>query len=380
MHTSVPSPHHSSNANRNRSGATIALVVILLPVLFAISALAINVAYIESANTEIQIATDAAVRAAGRTYALTGDQDASLVAAQEAAARNPIGDYVLPISAGDLDFGVSDRDDVDSAYQFTNSGSGNSVRLTTRALSSGAVAGMPTVFPFFGDSFVIRPERTAICTQGVIDIALVVDRSGSMAYSADEVAVYPPAPASAPADWDFGDPVPPNARWIDLIASVQAFIDELDASPQTELLSLSTYNNSSATPTKLGDNYADVVAALNTISMNFEAGGTNIGQGMYEALAAVNDSTHGRDHASKVVLLMTDGVHNYGTHPKSAAYSLANSGVTLFAITFSDEADQATMQDVAEMCGGEHFHAINAAQLKEAFQKIARRLPTLITQ
>lgn len=52
-----------------------------------------------------------------------------------------------------------------------------------------------------------------------------------------KISMDPPDPSSAPAGWDFGDPVPPNARWLDLIAAVQVFNNELTASPQEELLS-----------------------------------------------------------------------------------------------------------------------------------------------
>ena len=363
-----------------RTGATMILVVILLPALFALSALAINLAYIESANTEIQVAADAAVRSAGRTYAQTGDENQALLAAQEAAARNPIGEFVLPITAMDLDFGTSVRNSPTDPYTFTPTGSGNAVRLVTRTLSSGNGPTLETIFPFFGSGFTIRTERTAVSTQGVIDIALIVDRSGSMAYAADEIAAYPPAPLAAQAGWDFGDPVPPNARWLDLIASVQVFINELENSPQEDFLSLSVYNTQSASPQKLTSQYSDIINKLGQISAQFDAGGTNIGQGIYEGLAAVTNENDSRPHASKVIILMTDGVHNYGTNPLSAANSVADAGVVLFTITFSDEADQATMQQVAEKCGGEHFHAVTAVQLQQAFQEIGRSLPTLLTK
>ena len=49
-------------------------------------------------------------------------------------------------------------------------------------------------------------------------------------------------PASAPSGWDFGDPVPPNARWLDLMGAVQTFIGQLKVSPGEELLGLATYN------------------------------------------------------------------------------------------------------------------------------------------
>lgn len=358
------------------------LIVILLPALFALSALAINIAYMEAANTEIQIAADAAVRAAGRTYALTGDKSLALADAREAAARNPIGTYVLPIAAGDLEFGVSTRTDQVSGYEFTSSGAGkgNSVRLSTNSLSSGSAAGIDPVFPFFGSGFKIRPLRTATSTQGVIDIALVVDRSGSMAYASDELADYPPAPANAPPGWDFDDPCPPGARWLDLIAAVKTFRDELDQSPQEELLALSTYNHESATPVKLSTDYQVVIDELVSISTNFSAGGTAVGRGIHEGIGAVFDPNQSRDFASKVIVVMTDGVHNYGSSPYGAAETCANRGVTLFTVTFSDEADQALMQDLAERSGGQHFHAVTAAQLKQAFQDIARSLPTLLTQ
>ncbi|KAA1259112.1 von Willebrand factor type A domain protein [Rubripirellula obstinata] len=358
-----------------------ALIVILLPAVFALSAFAINIAHIESANTEVQIAADSAVRAASRAYAITGDEGLALAAAKDAASRNPIGDFVLPLTASDLEFGVSIRDNASSAYQFSpsNDGSGNSVRLVTHTLAN-SNSGLEPLFPFFGAGMTIRPLRTAVSTQGVIDVALVVDRSGSMAYSADEVAQYPPLPAAAPIGWDFGDPVPADARWLDLIAAVNTFNTELNESPQTELLSLSTYNHESVTNQKLTEDYSLVTAELNQISMQFDAGGTSIGRGMLEGLAAVNDHSLSRPHASKVMVLMTDGVQNYGNTPDSASWALANSGVTLFTVTFSDEADQTTMERIAERCGGQHFHAVTAQQLQDAFRDIASRLPTLITQ
>lgn len=354
-------------------------VVVLLPALFALAALAINIAQMESANTEVQVAVDAAVRAAGKTHMLTGDHEATLAAAQEAAAKNPIGDFILPISAGDLEYGVSVRSSENDPYVFTVGPNGNAVRLTTNTLNTSGV-GIDPVFPFFGSSFLIQPLRTAISTQGVIDVALVIDRSGSMAYSSSEVAVYPPNPASAPADWVFGDPVPPNARWLDLMGAVQTFIGQLNVSPSEELLALTVYNHESSKEVSLTTDYQQVVDRLTAYSLNFDSGGTNIGGGMYEGLYAVTESGLTRPHASRVIILMTDGVHNYGTSPTTADNSVANAGVTLFAITFSDEADQDLMQEVAEKCGGEHFHAIDGEQLKEAFKEIARRLPTLLTK
>ncbi len=365
----------------SRRGATMVLVAILLPALFALAALAINIAHMETISTEIQIAADAAARAAGRAYADTGDQAEALKAAQRAATENKIGDYVVPITASDLEFGVSTRASENAPYVFNATGSGNSVRLTTRTLSSGAGHALTPVFPFFGSTFEIRPERSAISTQGDTDVMLVVDRSGSMAYSSSEFAIYPPAPAAAPAGWDFGDRCPPNARWLDLIAAVNTFTQELSASPQDERLGLVTYNHEAEISVPLGTDYeTSLPAELLDISMAFEAGGTNIGGGMIKGLAGVTDASFSRPHAAKVVVVMTDGVHNFGTSPTKAVRDLADDAVMVFTITFSDEADQSQMQEVAKNGGGRHFHAITAEQLRDAFREIARSLPTILTK
>ena len=364
---------------QRRTGATMVSVAILLPAAFALAAFAINIAHMESVNTEVQIAADAAVRAASREYLLTADKNKSLAAAQDLAARNPVGDFVVPITLGDLDFGISDRASPSSKFVFTNTGSGNSVRLTTRTMATTG-AGIDPVFPFFGSAFKIRPERSAISTQGVIDIALVVDRSGSMAYSSTEVAAYPPVPSAAPAGWDFGDPVPPQARWLDLIASAQVFINELNDSPTQEQLSLTIYDEAATNLLDLSDNYTPVKDELVKISASYDMGGTNIGDGMLAGRAALLDPAYSRKQASRVIVLMTDGVHNYGKNPLSAANQVSNSGITLFAITFSDEADEALMQQVAEKCGGQHYHAVTLAELKDAFRQIARSMPTLLTK
>lgn len=366
--------------SKQRRGATMVLIVIMLPALFALAAFAVNVAYMEAVNTEIQIATDAATRAAGRTYATTGDQDAALLAAQEAVSRNPLGNYVVPITASDLEFGVSSRGSAGEPYVFSPSGSGNSVRLTTTTLASGSGPAIQPVFPFFGNSFELRPLKSAISTQGVIDLALIVNMSGSMAYSANEVAEYPPAPAAAPVGWDFGDPVPPNARWLDLIAAVQVFNNELNTSPQEELLSLVLYDHESSCVQELTNDYTKITDRLAQESNKFEAGGTNIGSGIYSGKWSLINSSKARDFAAKVSVVMTDGVHNYGSNPVWAAKRSADEGIMVFTITFSDEADQGLMQQVATEGAGEHFHAVTSAQLQQAFQDIARRLPTLLTK
>ncbi len=77
---------------------------------------------------------------------------------------------------------------------------------------------------------------------------------------------------------------------------------------------------------------------------------------------------------------MTDGIHNTGSDPIAAATAAAASGIMIFTVTFSDEADIARMQQVALIGNGKHYHATSAAQLSTVFAEIAASLPTLLTK
>lgn len=390
MIKSKPDLYESAAANRsasrrsrhcNRRGAMMAMILILLPALLIVAAFSVNLAHIESTNTEIQIANDAAARAAGRVYSVTGDRDLALDAAREALTNNPVGNqFILQIDDGDLMIGTSTRQFDDGAYEFTPSFQGNSIRITTQSLADGSGTALKPLLPIFGFQSEIRPLLTSVSTQSDIDIALVIDRSGSMAYAANEVAEYPPIPAAAPAGWDFGAPAPPQSRWLDLVAAVDVFKTALDESRQEELVSLALYNDESETVLELTNVYDQLFGPLDDISAQFDKGGTNIGGGMMEGLATLENTSTARSDAAKVVILLTDGVHNFGNSPISAAHSLASEGVTVFTITFSDEARQDDMEEVAEICGGRHFHAITGAALKQAFIDISKYLPNLITQ
>ncbi|TWU44030.1 von Willebrand factor type A domain protein [Novipirellula aureliae] len=369
-------PHGSVN----RCGSTMVLIAVLLPVLFGLAAFAINIAYMESLNTDVQVTIDAAARAAGREYVLTGSEAKALLAAQEAATENPVAGQVLTLKASDLQFGKSTRSSVDQPYAFTPAEKGNAVRITSESLADGTGNTIPALFPIFGNTFNVRVRQSATSTQSTFDIALVIDRSGSMAFAADEVSDPDVPPATAPVGWDFGDPVPTNARWLDLIAAVKTFNQMLEDSPQDELLALATYSTYANVDLELTDDYNQITDILSQASINGVQGGTNIGDGIYAGRWAATKSDNCRSYASKVIVLMTDGNHNYGSNPYWAAKMAAKSGVTVFTITFSDEANQSAMQTVAENAAGKHFHASDALQLKEAFRDIARNLPSLITE
>lgn len=137
-------------------------VVVLLPVLFILAALTINIAYLQLVRTELQIAADTAGRAAGRTFTVTGDRSLALAAAQAVAARNTVGGKPASIEAGDLEFGIATRSSGSGHYGFTVSEDANAIRLTTRSFANQARDVFEPVFPIFGSATNVQPVCSAI--------------------------------------------------------------------------------------------------------------------------------------------------------------------------------------------------------------------------
>ena len=154
----------------------------------------------------------------------------------------------------------------------------------------------------------------------------------------------------------------------------------MSVTSQQERVALATYNHSANIDLLATTNYAQVISALHQYSLAFHSGGTNIGGGIEQGLNALGHVGTTRPWATKVIIVMTDGIHNTGTWPTWAAKNAANQAVIVFTVTFSNEANQNLMKDVAEIGTGRHYHATSAIQLQDAFRDIARQLPTLLTR
>ncbi len=364
---------------RQRLGATLVAVVLFLPVLLVLAAMVINLAYIQVIDSKVQIVVDAATRAAGRAYVETGSESDALAAAQLLADLNPVDSIIIPFESNDLEFGVSQRSTKNKAYVFTEAENGNAVRLTTNAFANGAGTGLQTFFPGLLSSVGIRPHCTATNTQTTLDVAVIVDRSGSMAFAANEPSGWG-KPAAAAFGWTFGNPVPPNSRWLDLVSAVDGFCNELSATAKIEKVALVSYSDNVTSDVDLTNDYSEIADANNAISSTFNGGRTNVGGGIMQGLLNVTDPRYCRPWANNALVLMSDGIHNTGTDPLAAAAQAASQKIPVYTVSFSDEADQALMRQIADMTGGTHYHAVDAAELNEAFRNIARRLPGMLTE
>lgn len=378
MQTEISQPFTCVSSSRR--GSTMVTVMALLPVLFILAAMAINLSHIQAVSTKTQMVTDAATRAAGSVYASTEDKAAAVAEAQSISAANPIEGTTLSLATSDFQFGISVRSAPDQPYSFTPAAVGNSVRLTTNSFAGGAGIALKPAFPVFGQDSDIRPVCKATHTQMALDVAIVVDRSGSMCFAANEDSESGLLPAAAPLGWNYSGQVPPNSRWLDVVGAVNGFCDELEDTVKVEKTALCSYHSTSSTSRLLTKYYSGIRDALDSISQSFDGGATNVGDGILEGIAAVEDPSRNREWATPVIVLMSDGRHNTGTDPLTAVDDAVAKAIPIYTVSFSDEADVLMMQDIADLTGGTHYHATNAAELNEAFRQIARDLPSILTQ
>jgi Ca-activated chloride channel family protein len=365
--------------NLRRQGSIMAMVAFTLPMLIILAAFVVNFAYIELTRTQALIASDAATRAGGRTFSLTGDIALARIKAREAAKLNPVAGKALELKDSAFVLGASTRTKATERFKFQpNTTPANALRITvTRNADNGGA--VDHIFANILEERSFTLTRSSISTRVEVDIAFVVDRSGSMAYAADQVANLKYLPKSAPPTWKFGQPAPTASRWRDLEKAAQTFLDNLKTSAVDEQVSLVTYGNSASIDRNMTADYNTISSGMSFYTNSYPTGATNIGDGIVKAASALKS---GRPFASKVIVLMTDGIATPGLGPDAAseAKKLAEQGVITFTVTFAAEAGQAAMKKVASNGMGLHFHADNAAVLSQVFEKIARTIPTVLTK
>ncbi len=174
-------------------------------------------------------------------------------------------------------------------------------------------------------------------------------------------------------------PVPYNSRWLDTVASVDLLLQQLSLSHLTEHVSLVTYSTSPTTDVKTDRPYQDIYDEMYAYGMSFPGGATNIGGGILQGVASLNEKGSARPWASRVIILMSDGIHNTGIEPLSAAQIAADQHITIYTISFSSEADEAVMSGSLIHVAASTTTLPREKQLETAFRDILSRLPLLVT-
>lgn len=190
-----------------------------------------------------------------------------------------------------------------------------------------------------------EPAFTSIVTRQIPkrDISVVVDRSGSM-----------------------NEFVSPGTKWDGLLTAFDGLLTTLAQTPDDEQLGLSSYSSSSTIDATMTNNYADVRTALHGHN---PGGFTNITSGVLNGLTVMNGSRNDPD-VQKLMIVMTDGLHNTGPSPLTLVNQVNQAGVILITITFGHDADQFGMRQLANATNGRHFHAATTRDLERLFEEI----------
>lgn len=337
--------------NTERAGAMLPLIAVVMVILFVAAVLAIDIARIHVTRSELRTATDAAARAAVEALGREQSQAAAVSAALAIARENIVAGNGLDLDPSNIRFGIATQNK-DGTFGFVESGglAINSVRVVG-ARTAGSPDG-PVNMMFgrmFGVNF-FEPVQSATATRLDRDIAIVLDKSGSMG--------------------DFG-------RFDALLNGLDVFLTELDSTPQRENVSLTAYDEFAK---KLVDMTTDLVAISEAMKRERPGGFTGIGRGLNMGLDSIQNDANSREFSMKSIVLMTDGNQNRGVGPKVIARQCRDAGVVVHTITFSRGADQDLMREVARITGGTHLHAKDNDELVRAFEEIAKQIQVLLIE
>ena len=363
---------------RQRGGTVVVFLAISLPIVLLVCAFAMNVAYMHLARAELRAATDAAARAAAHTLSVTGDSAAAKTAAVAIAAENNVGGQPFVLDPNDVLVGESTRPTTTSRYQFAQTAAlDNAIKVVGRGPEVGLLFA-----PVLGRQ-TVSPMQQSVATFTDVDICLVLDRSSSMKLAINDTAGY-----MSTGDSRFCQPPDSSSRWVALDNAIAEFVTVINTTIRDEHVSLVTYaseySNCSVTSSESEINLAltadssQLTSSMSGLSAALWNGATNIDAGISKGVEALTDPVLSRNHAKKVMILLTDGVYT-GWDPVPEATTAAASQITVHTITFSDGANQTDMQSVASAGGGYHYHAPDAATLNEIFRKLAA-MPVLLTE
>ncbi len=338
-----------SLACRQRRGAMIVLLAIMIIGFLVAVAFSVDIAHMHLSRTELRSATDAAAKAAAESLSRTLDVNQAIARGQQIALENSVAGDPLILDTGDFEFGRSEAD-ASGRFVFNTSGSPkNSVRVLGRRTQSSPSG---PVNLFFGNVFGVNffePQLNATATYVERDVVLVVDRSGSML---------------------------DDNKFIDLRDAIDVFVQTLQSTPVEEQVGLASYSSTASIDSLLTTDIDQITAAMLRLRAN---GFTSISRGM-NAGKQIMDASRSAEFVERTMIVLTDGIHNTGPNPIGVANALAADNVTIHTITFGSDADQARMTQIATIGSGRHFHAVDGDQLREIYREIALTLSTMITE
>lgn len=169
---------------------------------------------------------------------------------------------------------------------------------------------------------------------------------------------------------------PRLSRWSVLEQGLDAFINVLENSRLHERVAVTSFARDNSLDLRMTD---DLELVVDTVLDLLPGGSTAIGDAMDEAIDHLIEER--RFNAIPTMLVFSDGENRRGENPVTVARRIKSNFpfVIINTVTFAD-GDQTEMELVAEIGGGEHFHANDGDELKTIFEEIARSFSTVITE
>lgn len=163
-------------------------------------------------------------------------------------------------------------------------------------------------------------------------------------------------------------------------------------------IALVAFAGEAMTRVPLTRDYSVVVEAVDALRAGSLADGTAIGEGLAAAAARLR----GAEEASKVIVLLSDGVNNRGeVDPREAARAAAALGMRVYTVAMGadsvaripvaitsvgpryalarTEVDEALLAEVAALSGGRYYRARDADALERIYAEIDRLERTPVT-
>jgi Ca-activated chloride channel family protein len=334
---------------KRRRGAIVVLVALLLGLFLAAAAFSVDVAYMQLVTVELRASTDSAATAAVETLGRTKSTTAGRNVAIQVAAKNRVAGSPLILQTNDIVFGRSVLQSNGTVNFTANAQPFNAARVTGRKVNGSPSGAAPLFFARIFDVDTFQTQRVATAARWDRDIALVIDRSGSMLF---------------------------DNKLEDARAAVGIFLDTVTELGFGDQIGLSTYNHTAFLDNYLTTNLDVIRTKVNTM---IATGQTNIGGGIVVGIQILA-SAPARPNVEKTIVLMTDGRHNTGFDPIAAARNAQTQKIVIHAINFGSDADDLRMQTVAEMTGGTFHSAPDGEKLKEIYRNIALMFGTMLIE
>ncbi len=340
---------------QTKKGAMLVLVALVIVVLLICAVFSIDVAYMHMVRAELRTASDAAARAGAEALTRTQDPQAAIDAAIRTGALDQVSGEGLQIRQNEVQLGGVRINGTGKFEFIPNQTPFSAVRVIGNRTDGSLSGKVPLFFgSLFGrDSF--GPTQTATAAASVLDVALVLDRSGSMRANV-------------------GGGV---SRMDALKSAVGVFLTEIRQSHPNTAISVTSYASDATRDLQLT---SDFNAVSNQVNSMTPRGLTNIFQGIQFGSDSLENDPTRRPFAEKAMIVMTDGNFNRGGNPTPMATRAAGLEQTIHTITFSNGANQSIMREVADIGNGVHIHADGFQGLAEAFREIANQLSVTLIE